>query len=66
MALNNFAASLNGQSPVTNNSGAMLTADRMIIGANFVGSSGFYNGHIAAIRYYKKRLPNAKLVTLTT
>ena len=28
--------------------------------------SGALTGHIAAIRYYKKRLPNAKLVTLTT
>jgi hypothetical protein len=33
---------------------------------NLVGGPFQLNGHIAAIRYYKKRLPNAKLVTLTT
>ena len=66
MAANNFAASMNGASPVVNNSGVMLTADRMIIGANFQGSAGFHNGTISAIRYYKKRLPNAKLIALTT
>jgi hypothetical protein len=39
---------------------------RMSIGS-LEGSSGFtLCGHIAAIRFYKKRLPNAKLVTLTT
>jgi hypothetical protein len=30
------------------------------------GGSLYFNGHLAAIRYYRKRLPNAKLVTLTT
>jgi hypothetical protein len=30
------------------------------------GGAAYLNGHIAAIRYYKKRLSNAKLVTLTT
>ena len=66
MATNNFAASMNGASPIVNNSGVMLTADRMVIGANFQGSSSFHNGTISAIRYYRKRLANAKLVTLTT
>jgi hypothetical protein len=36
------------------------------IGSRGNGASLFLNGHIAAIRYFKKRLPNAKLVTLTT
>ena len=65
MAANNFAASRDGLTPATNNSGIMLAADRMIIGANFAGSSGLMNGTIFAIRYYKKRLPNAKLQALT-
>ena len=30
------------------------------------GGSLYFNGHLAAIRYYRKRLPNAQLVTLTT
>jgi hypothetical protein len=29
------------------------------------GGANYLNGHIAAIRYYKKRLPNAKLAQLT-
>jgi hypothetical protein len=65
MAANNFAASRDGLTPVTNNSSIMLTADRMIIGANFSGSPGFMNGTISAIRYYRKRLNNAKLQALT-
>jgi hypothetical protein len=35
------------------------------IGSRGNGASLFLNGHIAAIRYYKKRLPNAKLQALT-
>jgi hypothetical protein len=35
------------------------------IGSRGNGASVFLNGHIAAIRYYKKRLPNAKLQALT-
>jgi hypothetical protein len=35
------------------------------ISTAFIGTSSF-TGHIAAIRYYKKRLPNAKLQALTT
>ncbi len=55
------------------NGGAVATATRtmptglnaMRIG-NLVDGSFYLSGHIAAIRFYKKRLPNAKLVTLTT
>jgi hypothetical protein len=55
------------------NGGAVATATRtmptglnaMKIG-NLAESSFYLSGHIAAIRFYKKRLPNAKLVTLTT
>jgi hypothetical protein len=36
------------------------------IGSRGNGASVFLNGHIAALRYYKKRLSNEKLVTLTT
>jgi hypothetical protein len=35
------------------------------IGSRGNGASVFLNGHIAAIRYYKKRLPDAKLAQLT-
>jgi len=44
--------------------GATFTALR--IGAGGGGGGQFLCGHIAAIRYYKKRLANAKLITITT
>ncbi len=55
------------------NGGAVATATRtmptglnaMRIG-NLTDGSFYLSGHVAAIRFYKKRLPNAKLVTLTT
>jgi hypothetical protein len=57
----------------TTNGGVVATATRtMPVGlnamriGNLVGGSFYLSGHIAAIRFYKKRLPNAKLVTLTT
>jgi hypothetical protein len=54
------------------NGGAVATATRtmptglnaMRIG-NLADGSFYLSGHIAAIRFYKKRLPNAKIVTLT-
>jgi hypothetical protein len=36
------------------------------IGSRGNGASLFLNGHIARIQYFKKRLPNAKLQSLTT
>jgi hypothetical protein len=36
------------------------------IGSRGNGNTLFLNGNIASIRYYKKRLPNAKLQSLTT
>ena len=65
MRSNDWAASLNGAAAVTNTTTSIMLADRLIIGANFLGSSGLLNGHIAAIRYYRKRLSNAKLQALT-
>jgi hypothetical protein len=61
---NDFAISQNG-SISTTLTGLMPSVDRLFIG-NRVGTDRAWNGHIAAIRYYRKRLPNAKLVALTT
>lgn len=59
------AMSLNGAAVVTSSPAAITSVvNRCDIGANHDGSSKF-NGHLAAIRYYKKRLANAKLQTLT-
>ncbi len=54
--LNDFAATLNGAAAVTDTAGTLPTVDRMEIG----GRSGReLNGHIRAIKIYKKRLTDA-------
>jgi hypothetical protein len=61
---NNFAVSTNSSAVVTDAIGLVATSlNRLEIGNQI--SDGFLCGHIAAIRYYKKRLPNAKLQALT-
>jgi hypothetical protein len=40
--------------------------NRLNIGSSSLGNTQFANGCLSSIRYFKKRLPNAKLVTLTT
>jgi hypothetical protein len=62
--LNDFAGSLNGNL-ITDTTVSLPAVDRMFIG-NRVDGTRTWNGHIAYIRYYKKRLPNAKLQALTT
>jgi hypothetical protein len=59
------AAALNGGS-ATQASSAFSPSLNPALNIGYSGTTGYINGHIAAIRYYKKRLPNAKLVTLTT
>jgi hypothetical protein len=59
-----FASSANGAAVETATRTMPTGLNNIKIGYLFTGS--FYlSGHIASIRYYKKRLPNAKLVTLT-
>ena len=62
--LNDCAYSVNGGAPVLDATASIPTVSRMNIGTAFNNSFSI-NGTIAAIRYYKKRLANAKLVTLT-
>ena len=61
--LDDFASSINGGAAVTDTSGTTPTVDRMIIGAGQGGNT--MCGCVASLRYYKKRLPNAKLQALT-
>jgi len=61
--LNDFASSINGGAAVTDTSGTTPTVDRMRIGAGQGGNT--MCGCVASLRYYKKRLPNAKLAQLT-
>jgi hypothetical protein len=64
--LNDCAYAANGASPISDTSALIPTVDRLTIGNVAVAGQAFYlNGTIAAIRYYKKRLPNAKLAQLT-
>jgi hypothetical protein len=61
---NDIAASTNGSEVVTDASASVPTnLNRLDIGNQISGD--FLCGHIAAIRYYKKRLSNQKLQALT-
>lgn len=62
---NNCAFSVNGGVPITDASVTLPVVTELEIGASF-NSNQQINGHIHSIRYYKKRLSNAKLQTLTT
>jgi hypothetical protein len=58
------AAAFNGGS-ATQASSAFSPSLNPALNIGYSGTAGYINGHIAAIRYYKKRLPNAKLQALT-
>ena len=59
-----FASATNGGTVATATRTFPVGLNALRIG-NIVGGSFYLNGHIAAIRFYKKRLANAKLQTLT-
>ena len=63
-AANNFAASFNGASALTDNAGVMPTG----VIAAYISLPGtvLLNGHIARLRYYNTRLINSQLVALST
>jgi hypothetical protein len=64
--LNDCAYVANGASLISDTSALIPTVDRLTIGNVAVVGQAFYlNGHLASIRYYRKRLPNAKLQSLT-
>jgi hypothetical protein len=62
--LNDCAYSANGASVITDTSALIPTVSRLNIGGAFNNTLAI-NGHIATLRYYKKRLANAKLTSLT-
>jgi len=62
--LNDFASSINGGAAVTDTSGTIPIVDRMRIGAGQSGNT--MCGCIVSARYFKKRLADAKLATITT
>ena len=64
--LNDCAYVANGASPILDTSALIPTLDRLTIGNVAVAGNNFYlNGHITSFRYFRKRLSNAKLQTLT-
>jgi hypothetical protein len=62
--LNDFAASLNGATVVTDTTGTMPTITHLRIGNSKAGN--IYNGAIAKVAYWPKRLTNTLLEQLTT
>jgi hypothetical protein len=62
--LDDFASSKNAGTVLTDNTGTIPAVNQLGIGSRH--SSVQLNGHIEYIRYYKKRLANAKLTQLTT
>ena len=63
--INDCAYSANSGSVITDTSASIPTTNRMVIGNSAAGGSYYLNGTVSSIRYYKKRLPNAKLQALT-
>lgn len=61
--LNDFAASRNGATVVTDAGGTLPTPNQLKIGYEKAGNT--MCGCVASLRYYKKRLSDAKLQTLT-
>lgn len=64
-ATNDFASSANGRTPLTDNSGAVPTANRLSIGSSNDGTTSYTNGHIRRIYYWPTRLTNAQLQAIT-
>jgi hypothetical protein len=66
MAVDNFAISTNGGSLVTDSSGSMPTNIASIFLGSVGGSGSFLNGTIRRLVYWRQRLPNSTLQTLTS
>ena len=62
----NYGAARNGTLGLSSLNLAVPTVNRIFIGSKGHNSSEYLNGHIASIRYYRKRLPDAKLQDLTS
>ena len=63
--VNDFASSLNGSAVATDTSGTLPTATSLGVGY-FPGFNQHGNCHIARLRYYPTRIPNAILQVLST
>jgi hypothetical protein len=63
---NDFAFSINGDSPTLGTSGTLPTVDRMSIGRQNDTTAGYIFGHIKELRYYPARVSNSELARITT
>jgi hypothetical protein len=61
---NDFAASVNGSTPLTDSSGTVATMSQFNIGS--LPASGQINGHVRRIAFYPTRLSNAQIQALST
>lgn len=61
--VNDMAFAANGSIVGTDNTGVMPTSTAMRIGARDDGLQ--INGHLARVKYFSKRLPNSRLITIT-
>jgi hypothetical protein len=63
--VNDFAASFNGATAITDTSGSLPTVTRLVLGEAQTTATRPLNGHIAKFYYWPTRQPNTKLVSLT-
>ena len=63
---NDLALTVNGGAVAIDTSQNMPTESRLSISSSIVYSTYYLNGHIARLRYYSTRLPNATLQVLST
>jgi len=63
---NDYGFYFNGTQGTTTLNNSPPTVDRVFLGSKGHSSTEYLNGHIQSFRFFKKRLPNAKLQTLTT
>jgi len=64
-AANDFAASVNGGTVLTDTSGTLTTDITVLRIGAFASNPNYLNGHVRTIAYFNTRLPNAQLQTLT-
>ena len=63
--LNNFAVSVNGGSVSTDTSGTVPTVSQLRIGDRTSGGVNALNGTIRRLTYFRQRLPNSTLQSIT-
>ena len=65
-AVNDFAACLNGGTPVLDIAGAVPTPTQLQIGRDTNAATEYLNGHVRRIQFWNTALTDAELQTLTT